>query len=375
MSARFYAGTRKGLFRFDRTPDGWRHAGESFLGVSVPMLLPDPRDGPLYAAVEHGHFGIKLHRSSDAGETWEELDAPAYPAKPDGVPDTMCPIRNVPIPWSLEKVWSLEPGGAEQPGVLWCGTLPGGLFRSADRGESWELIRSLWDVPQRSKWAGGGYDFPGIHSICVHPEDPQHLLVAISCGGVWRTRDGGASWEQCAHGMYYDFVPQDQGGADPDGQDPHRMVRCNGAPEQLWVQHHCGIFRSIDDSASWQEISGVAPSAFGFAVAVHPDDPHTAWFVPAKKDEFRYPVDGRFVVNRTRDGGKTFQACSDGLPDTPAYDLVYRHALEVDASGERLAMGSTTGSLWISEDGADHWQTLSRNLPPIYCVRFEGAKA
>lgn len=374
MSDRFYAGTCKGLFRFDRTPDGWRQAGESFLGISVPMLLPDPRDGTLYAAVEHGHFGIKLHRSSDAGETWEELDAPAYPAKPDGVPDTMCPIRNVPIPWSLEKIWSLEPGGAEQPGVLWCGTLPGGLFRSADRGESWELVRGLWDVPQRSKWAGGGYDVPGIHSICIHPEDPQHLLVAISCGGVWRTRDGGKSWEQCAHGMYYDFVPEDQGGADPDGQDPHRMVRCHAAPEQLWVQHHCGIFRSIDDSTSWQEICGIAPSAFGFAVAVHPDDPHTAWFVPAKKDEFRYPVDAKFIVNRTRDGGKSFEACGDGLPEAPCYDLVYRHAFEVDPSGDRLAMGSTTGSLWISEDGADHWKTISNYLPPIYCVRFDAAE-
>ena len=372
MSNRFFVGTRKGIFRFDRNGSGgWEMGSQSFLGISVPMLLPDARDATLYAAVEHGHFGIKLHRSSDAGEGWEELDPPAYPPKPDDVPETMCPVRNIPIPWSLEKIWSLEPGGADEPGTLWCGTLPGGLFRSRDRGESWELIESLWNVPERAKWAGGGYDVPGIHSICVHPNDSQDVLVAVSCGGNWRTRDGGVTWAQCAHGMAYDFVPAEQGGADPDGQDPHRMVRCPAAPERLWVQHHCGIFRSTDDSTSWQEVENVAPSGFGFAVAVHPKDPDTAWFVPAKKDEFRYPVDGKFLVNRTRDGGQTFEARSDGLPAPPAFDLVYRHGLDVDATGERLAMGSTTGSLWISEDGGDHWQALSENLPPIYCVRFE----
>ncbi len=369
---RFYVGTRKGLFRYDRTARSWEVGAEAFLGTGVPMLLPDPRDGTLYAAVEHGHFGIKLHRSRDGGGTWDELDPPSFPAKPDGVPDTMCPIRGIPVPWSLEKIWSLETGGADRPGVLWCGTIPGGLFRSGDGGETWELNRPLWDREERGKWAGGGYDYPGIHSISVHPEDPDHLLVAVSCGGVWRTRDGGGSWEQCAHGMYYDFVPEDQGGADPDGQDPHRMVRCPSAPDRLWVQHHCGIFRSADDGASWQEVKDVRPSGFGFAAAVHPTDPDTAWFVPAKKDESRYPVGGEFVVNRTRDGGETFETCTAGLPAAPAYDLVYRHALEVDRTGERLVMGSTTGSLWAGEEQGDRWRQLSAHLPPVYCVRFAG---
>jgi photosystem II stability/assembly factor-like uncharacterized protein len=370
MSDRFYVGTRKGLFRFDREGGAWRQTSESFLGTGVPMLLPDGRDGALYAAVEHGHFGTKLHRSTDAGDNWEELDPPAYPEKPDDVEDVMCPVRNIPIPWSLEKIWALEAGGESQPGTLWCGTIPGGLFRSDDRGESWTLNRALWDRPERAKWAGGGYDYPGIHSICVHPNDPDDVLVGVSCGGNWRTRDGGESWAQCAHGMAYDFMPAEQGGADPDGQDPHRMVRCPSATERLWVQHHCGIYRSDDDSESWQEVTDVSPSAFGFAVAAHPHDADTAWFVPARKDEYRYPVDGKFLVNRTRDGGRTFEACTEGLPEPPCYDLVYRHALEVDGTGDRLVMGSTTGSLWMSEDGGDGWSSLSAHLPPVFCVRF-----
>ncbi len=371
MSDRFYLGTRKGLFTFERERSGrWEMCSEQFLGDPVPMLLADQRDGTLYAALELGHFGTKLHRSDDVGKTWTELDPPAYPEKPDDAPEILDPFRNSPIPWSLEKIWSLESSGNDEPEALWCGTLPGGLFRSEDRGESWKLNSGLWDRPERAKWAGGGYDFPGIHSIAVHPSDSRDVVVAISCGGVWRTRDGGETWKQCAHGMFYDFNPE-QLETDPEGQDPHRLVRCPSAPEQMWVQHHCGIFRSMDDGTSWQNVVNVAPSGFGFAVAVHPNDPETAWFVPARKDEMRYPVGGEFIVNRTRDGGASFEACRKGLPEGKAYDLVYRHALEVDGSGERLVMGSTTGSVWISEDGGDSWQVLSSHLPPIYCVRFD----
>ena len=113
------------------------------------------------------------------------------------------------------------------------------------------------------------------------------------------------------------------------------------------------------------------PSVFGFAVAVHPRDPDTAWFVPATKDEKRIPVTGKVVVNRTTDGGKNFKTLTKGLPQQHAYDLVFRHALDIDETGERLAFGSTTGSLWISEDGGDSWQTISNHLPPVYTVRFE----
>jgi photosystem II stability/assembly factor-like uncharacterized protein len=153
------------------------------------------------------------------------------------------------------------------------------------------------------------------------------------------------------------------------------LVQCSGMPDVWWVQHHNGIFRSADAGAQWNEIAGVKPSAFGFAVAVHPRDADTAWFVPAVKDEKRYAADGRVVVNRTRDGGKTFETLTRGLPQEHAYDLVYRHALDVDATGDRLAFGSTTGSLWVSENAGDSWQTLSSNLPPIHAVRFENSRS
>src|SRR5262249_38603199 len=241
--------------------------------------------------------------------------------------------------------------------------------RSRDAGSSWELIRPLWDHPKRKEWFGGGADLPGIHSVCVDPRAGRRVVVGVSCGGVWATADGGDTWECRADGMWAAYMPPERKD-DPNIQDPHRVVRCAARPECFWAQHHNGVFRSTDGARSWQEVKGLAPSAFGFAVAVHPGDPDTAWFVPAVSDERRIPADGRVVVTRTRDGGRTAEVLRNGLPQEHAYDLTYRHALDVDGAGEGLAVGRTTGSAWGSDDQGDSWQCVAAPLPPIYCVRF-----
>ena len=84
----------------------------------------------------------------------------------------------------------------------------------------------------------------------------------------------------------------------------------------------------------------------------------------AVEDECRVPVDGRLIVNRTRDGGQTFEQLSNGLPQQHCYDLVYRYCLDIDGCGDRLVMGSATGSLWVSEIGGDDWHCTSTHLPP-----------
>jgi hypothetical protein len=373
MSTRCHVATRKGLFTVDRGVSGWSISRANFLGDNCTLVMHDPRDGArgaLTAALNHGHFGVKMHRSRDGGATWQEIAAPKYPDKPADYVPRNTPAEGTPADWSLKLVWALAPGGPAEPGVVWCGTLPGGLFRSEDAGESWELNRVLWDDPRREEWFGGGADHPGIHSICVDPRDSRHVTVGVSCGGVWTTGDSGRTWQIGGNGMRAEYMPPERQ-LDPNIQDPHLVAQCGAHPDVLWVQHHNGIFRSTDAARSWSEITDVKPSAFGFAVAVHPHDPDTAWFVPAIKDEKRYPVDGRVVVNRTRDGGRTFETLSRGLPQEHAYDLVFRHALDVDETGNRLAFGSSTGSLWVSEDGGDSWSTVSANLPPIYAVRFE----
>ncbi|WGS47311.1 exo-alpha-sialidase (plasmid) [Burkholderia sp. JSH-S8] len=378
MDDRLLVATRKGLFVLQTDGNGgWTLGEPQFAGEPVSMVLPDPRDGTLYAALNPGHFGVKLHRRRSGKTEWEACAVPVYPPQPpdESHPDdtanananTTAPTPPAP-PWSLQQIWSLETGGPDEPGVLWAGTIPGGLFRSDDDGDTWTLNRALWDRPERREWFGGGYDAPGIHSVMVDPRDSRHVSIGVSCGGVWQTDDGGATWRVTADGMEADYMPPERRG-DANVQDPHRVVHCAANPDVMWTQHHCAIFRSTDGAAHWQRIEA-QPSSFGFAVAVHPRDADTAWFVPAVKDECRIPVDGRFVVTRTRDGGRTFERFSNGLPAAPAYDLVYRHGLAVDGTGTRLAMGSTTGGLWTSDDSGESWRLVSAHLPPVYCVRF-----
>ncbi len=357
MTSRLYVATRKGLFVLESGSDGYEIRKTAFLGDPVTMILPDDRDGALYAGLNLGHFGVKLHRSEDGGEKWTELAAPAYEKEES---------KDAP---SVSLLWILESSGSDQEGSLWAGTIPGGLFRSDDRGESWTLNQALWDVPERERWFGGGYDHPGIHSVAVHPKDSQHVTVGVSCGGVWITRDGGESWAVRTKGMWAAYMPP-EAKEDPAIQDPHRLVQSPSDPDTLFVQHHNGVFRSADGGESWRDIRNVPPSTFGFAAAIHPEDPKTSWTVPLLKDESRMPVDGKVVVARTNDGGDSFELLSKGLPQDNAYDVVYRHGLAVHEDGQRLAMGSTTGSLWVSDDGGDSWTTVSTHLPPVYCVRF-----
>jgi len=360
MADRALLATRKGLFELMPGSAGWQLGTPHFPGDPVSAVLHDARDGSTYAALNLGHFGAKLHRRDAGSDAWTEVAVPVYPPKPEDSADK--------TDWTLKQIWTLAAAGPDQPGVLWAGTLPGGLFRSADRGASWQLVEGLWNVDGRADWFGGGYDVPGIHSICVDPRDSNRVLVAISCGGVWVTVDGGATWQLRTKGMQARYMPPElaeQGSA----QDPHRVVRCAGQPDVLWCQHHSGIWVSTDNAGTWEEVR--APlSSFGFAVAVHPRDARTAWFVPAIADQQRVPVAAALAVNRTRDGGATFETLRTGLPQQHCYDLVYRHALAVNDDGTTLLMTSTTGSVWLSSNGGDDWQEVTTHLPPVYAAIF-----
>lgn len=351
-----WVATRKGLFELaHQAGKGWQVVGSSFLGEPVSALVAPNAQGVMLAALNLGHFGVKVHASQDRGATWQEVATPNYPAQPAHAEGP---------PWKLVQIWVMERVGTS----LWAGTLPGGLFRSTDEGKSWALVESLWNHPARGRWFGGGYDVPGIHSISGYPGKPDELLVGVSCGGVWRTTDGTAQWASRCAGMRATYMPPEQ--AEDEGvQDPHAIARCAAVPDVLWCQHHNGIWRSANNGQTWQEIEAPG-SSFGFAVAAHPSDPNTAWFVPAQADQRRIPLDAALMVHRTRDAGQTFESLRVGLPQHNAFDLVYRHGLDVAPDGRQLAMGSTTGNLWISDDAGDHWGRVDANFPMIHAVRW-----
>ncbi len=351
-------GTRKGLLIFDVSSGGARLAAVHHEGIPIAYAFRDRRSGKLWACHDHGHWGQKLWCSEDQGVSWREVATPAYP---EGALTTSGEQA------TLKYLWCMQQGGADQPGRLYVGTEPGGLFRSDDDGESFELVRGLWDHETHNSkgWFGGGRDNPGIHSILVDPRDSRRVSIAVSCAGYYHSADDGATWSVRNKGLMADFLP------DPTsevGQDPHCVVRCESTPDVLWQQNHCGIYRSEDDGLSWQSVSQPGDFAhFGFAICADEQDPLSAWVVPAINAERRLANERRLVVAHTEDGGQTWREQTRGLPQAEAFDLVYRHA--ADQREGCLAIGSTTGNAYVSLDRGESWQTVSQNLPPIYSTR------
>ncbi|HEY5602550.1 MAG TPA: hypothetical protein VIM41_05535 [Gammaproteobacteria bacterium] len=393
MTKMILLGTRKGTVILNRINGNWRPRAILHAGIPVCYAAADPRDGTLWASLDHGHWGPKLSRSRDGGTTWEDLTSVKFPegaryiTKYLPTPD-FDPAAPAAQPEytdaTIYKIWNIAFGAAQQPGRLYAGTIPGGLFVSDDGGESWELNRPLWnhasrggdlfagDATSENRWHGtpASVDYgvfePGIHSIIVDPRDPDHVYVAVSTAGVIETTDGGRTWASRNRGMTNDYFP------DPEAEwvhDPHFVTGCPGDPDHLWQQNHCGVFYSDNGAKNWKKVS--VPDAgvhFGFPVAVDANDGRTAWVVPARADSARMAIDGGLFVGRTTDGGQSWQAFRKGLPQDNAYDIVLRHGLDI--AGDCLCFGSSTGNVYLSEDRGETWQCLGNNFPPVYSVRF-----
>ncbi|MCB9730847.1 MAG: hypothetical protein H6746_20415 [Deltaproteobacteria bacterium] len=383
MSDRILVGTRKGTFAVDKNGRGWKPALIGHAGAGSNFVARDPHSGTLWALLGHGHWGAKLSRSRDDGCTWEDAPQVAYPEGARYI-GTEIPVEEGPPPSAIRpatllKLWYLAFG---EPGRMYIGTIPGGLFVSSDGGESFELNRPLWNHESRggdlfngdgtgkTDWFGtpasDGEFAAGIHSISVDPRDPKRVLVAVSTAGVLETTDGGQTWRGRNKGMTNDYLPDP---AAEWGHDPHFIEHCAGDPDHVWQQNHSGVFYSADGAKTWKKVSQPDKGVnFGFPVAVDERDGRTAWLVPGRADSERMAIGGGLFVARTQDGGETWEQLRAGLPQENAYDVVYRHALAV--SGDRLAFGSTTGNLYVSEDRGESWQTVGNNLPPVYSVRF-----
>lgn len=351
-------GTRKGLVIYQLINDKWTYQSLHFKGIPVSIAWVDERNQTLWACLDHGHWGCKMHRSKDRGKTWEEVAAPEYPEGTE---------MKAGVPAATRYIWAINKGGNHQPQRLWVGTEPGGLFKSDDLGNRFELVESLWNQPSRLEhWFGGGRDYAGIHSIIVDPRDSNHIYIGISCAGVFETYDGGDSWKVRNKGLRADFLPDPYAEV---GHDPHMLLASPSNPDVLWQQNHCGIFRSIDAGLNWTDISDPeGPANFGFTIAVSETSEDRAWVVPSVSDEIRVAVDESLCVCRTDDGGKTWKTIRKGLPQEACFDLVYRHALDVN--GSWVCFGTTTGNLFISANDGDSWQCLNHHLAMIYDVHF-----
>ena len=320
------------------------------------MAIQDPHSGNWWVSLDHRHWGPKLQYSPDQGASWIELDAPKYPEDAE--------IKNG-VTATLRYIWIIAFG--LDPGTIFIGTEPGGLFVSYDNGEKFELIRSLWDHPSRAEhWFGGGRNYAGIHSVVIDPRNKDHYYVGVSCAGVFETTDGGNTWNVRNQGLRADYLPNPNVEV---GHDPHFILACQADANVMWQQNHCGIYRSVDAAASWEDVTDQENKGrYGFALGIDHQDPLKAWVAPATSDSQRIAVDRSLFIMHTRDGGKNWEIQRTGLPQQHCFDIVLRHALDVN--GDEVIFGTSGGSLFVSGNGGGSWMAVNHHLPRVFSVRM-----
>jgi len=364
--------TKKGGFilNADARRRQWTIKGPHFLGNIVHHLMLDPRDRrTLLMAAKTGHLGPTVFRSTDRGRTWKEAATPpAFPKAPEGEKGLV-----------VDHVFWLTPGHASEPGVWYAGTSPQGLFRSEDGGETWSSVSGFNDHPMRATWIGGlgdgTPDGPKMHSVIIDPRDASHMYIGMSGGGVFESTDKGGDWKPLNKGSIADFLP------DPNpeyGHDPHCVRLHPLAPDILYQQNHCGIYRmdrgANNGDAEWVRIGEKMPKSvgdIGFPVVLHPRDPDTAWVFPMDGTQVwpRTSPGGKPAAYVTRNAGKSWKRLDNGLPREQAWFTVFRQAMSADAHDPvGIYFGTTSGEVWASPNEGEKWNCIARNLPHIYAV-------
>jgi photosystem II stability/assembly factor-like uncharacterized protein len=342
-------GTRKGGFivEGDNGRGVWTIRGPVCEGWPIHDMSDDPATGTLYAGGGNAWYGPGVFRSNDLGQTWA-VSSSGITYGDDGP--------------KISAVWNVTAAH----GAINAGVGDAGLFRSEDGGETWIHVEGLTNHPSRPEWQPGAGGLI-LHTIIPHPTDEQRMWVAISAVGCFETRDGGATWQTRNSGVRADFNPVKY----PEfGQCVHKMAMAAGEPLHLYQQNHCGVYRTLDGGETWQEITPGLPSQFGFPIVAHPRDPLTAWTIPLNEPEQgRYVPDGAAAVWRTRDGGDSWTRLDSGLPQEHAYLGILREAMAVDRLDPvGVYFGTSTGQLWVSRDEGDSWEMLTGDLPGIFSV-------
>jgi photosystem II stability/assembly factor-like uncharacterized protein len=343
-------GTAKGLFRVRReTADGeWHIDGPHLAGYSVLHTLEAP-DGRLFAATSHKIWGAHIYTSKDQGASWTSLDAvPEHPPSSGR--------------GATKAIWYLALSGS----VLFAGIDPAGLFRSDDGGRRWQPVTGLNEHPTRSTWEPSKGCF-AVHSIYVDPLQPDNIVAAVSAGGVYRSEDGGETWQPANVGVRAENLPEP---SPETGHNVHRVIMHPRETGRLYRQCYNGTYRSDDGGRSWTEITAGLPSDFGYGIVVDPNDPDTVFQIPESGSHLRAPVDGKLRVYRSRDGGATWASASSGLPAEHVYVTVLREAMDIDSHEPcGVYFGTSGGQVFASTDAGESWEEIVSYLPRVLNVK------
>jgi photosystem II stability/assembly factor-like uncharacterized protein len=364
---RVLVGTRKGAFVLtsDEQRRNWDVQGPHFPGWEVYHLAGSPADPDrLYASQSTSWFGQLIQRSDDGGRTWEPVGKDFTYA---GVPGTHQWYDGTPHPWEFARVWHLEPSPSD-PDTVYAGVEDAALFRSTDGARTWEEVRGLREHGSGSHWQPGAGGMC-LHTIVLDPGNADRMFVAISAAGVFRTDDGGTTWQPANKGLLSDGIPSP---AAEVGHCVHNLAMHPSRPDTLFMQKHWDVMRTDDGADSWEEVSGNLPSDFGFPIDVHAHEPETVYVVPITSDSHHFPPEGKLRVYRSRTGGGEWEALTDGLPQENCYVNVLRDAMAIDSLPEcGVYFGTTGGQVYASSDSGDSWSTIVRDLPAVLSVEVQ----
>jgi photosystem II stability/assembly factor-like uncharacterized protein len=370
-------GTTKGAFLISGGADrnGWAVSGPFCDGWPINHIVGDPATGHLWAGGGGDWHGAGIWRSTDGGTTWDvaKLTKGKVDEWAAGDPDfaKMIGWSDAPLPFAdtFAQIWSV----GYSHGTLYAGTKPASLLASTDGGKTWEQVKGLTDHPSAGSWNPGAAGLV-LHTIVPDPFNAQKLWVGISAAGVFATEDGGKTWERRNRLSNAEACADHPHPAAPrngeTGHCVHNMMRAPGSDDVLYQQNHHGVWRSADGGRSWDDITEGLPSTFGFPIRVHPRDPNMIWTLPLNGDSAgRYPPDAAAAVWRSADGGDSWQDMREGLPQTGCYFTVLRQAMAGDARDPAgVYFGTNSGSVFASVDEGENWQEIARHLPTILAV-------
>lgn len=366
-SVRVLVGTRKGAFTL--TSDGkrkeWKVNGPHFPGHEIFHMKGSPANPDrIYASQHTEWFGQQMLRSDDGGETWEPVSNDFQFAGETG---THLWYDGTPKPWEFKRIWHVEPS-LNDPDTVYAGAQDAAIFRSSDGGKSWNEMAGLRTHDSASQWTPGAAGL-GLHTIIEDAANPGRMYVAISAAGVFRSDDGGESWQVKNKNLTSNFLP------DPTaeiGHCIHKLAIHPDRPDVIFMQKHWDVMRSDDAGDSWQRISGNLPTDFGMPIAVHAHEPDTVYVVPLKSDSEHFPLDGKLIVYRSKVGGNEWEPITSGLPQKDCYVNILRDAMDVDwLDDSGIYFGTSGGQVYVSPDGGDNWQAIVHDLPPVMSVEVQ----
>ena len=331
----FYAATASGgLFRTRNNGATWDSIFDRFTTTSIGAIALSPSD-PATVWVGTGEpanrqsssFGDGVYVSFDGGDTFRHT----------GLAESEHIGRIVVDPERPRRAF------VAAVGPLWRSGGQRGVFRTDDAGATWEHVL---DISADT----------GVVDLEMDPRNPAILYAGAYTrrrtpwgfngggpdGGIFRTTDGGDTWERLEQGL--PRGPVGRIGLEIAGSDPLSVFAL--------VEHasESGLYRSRDRGASWERISDLNPRPMYYShVEVDPTDTRRV-----------YVLGSQFHLSD--DGGRTFRTNRDM---TPTYDIGVHgdhHALWIDPDApEHLLLGND-GGIYESWDRAVTWRKIN-NIP------------